>query len=211
MKHLKLANSEPDFQEKQHIQNCDKMHIVVYTRSDEEYNYLVTNYENNPEECNYVYPKRVLVNYKKQLSCKMEYSYSIVNNKLQISVKITQIDSDIDLNNYVLLLQSRRLVHKPYYTWQCIETIENPVLNTAYIFNDFSSCNYIDRGKDICRKKGISESDFNIEWTVRPALIHKNSNVYIGTRPDDSQYENIVETQDPLIIKCTLDKVFYAS
>lgn len=207
MKHLKLTNSETDFQIKQNIQNCNKIHVVVYTRSDNEYNNLVTKYENNPEECNYVYPKQVLINCKKQLTCKMEYSYSIVNNKLQISVKITQIDSNIDLNDYVLLLQSRRLVHKPYYRWQRIGIIENPSLNTTYTFNRFGSCNYIDRGKDICRKKGISESEFNIEWAVRPALIHKKSNVYIGARPDDPRYENIIETQDPLIIKCTLDKV----
>lgn len=210
MKHLKLANSEQDFQLKQNIQKCDKMHIVVYTRSDEEYNYLVTNYENNPEDCNYVYPKRVLINCKKQLSCKMEYSYSIINNKLLVSIKITQIDSNIDLNNFVLLLQSYSLKSKDKYIWECIGIIENPVLNTTYTINPAGG-SYISRGKNICQKKGILESDFNIEWKVRPALIHKSSNVYLGGWRPDQQYENIVETQDPLIIKCTLDKVFYNS
>lgn len=210
MKHLKLAKSEKDFQTKQNIQKCNKLQVVVYTRSDEEYNYLVTKYENNQEGCNYVYPKRVLINCKKQLSCKMEYSYSIINNKLLVSVKITQIDSNIDLNNFVLLLQSYSLKSKDKYIWECIGIIENPVLNTTYTINPAGG-SYISRGKNICQKKGILESDFNIEWKVRPALIHKSSNVYLGGWRPDQQYENIVETQDPLIIKCTLDKVFYNS
>lgn len=207
MKHLKLANDETDFQRKQNIQNCNKTHVVVYERSDEEYNNLVEEYENSPEDSNYVYPKRVLINYKKQLKCKMEYSWYInSSNKVEIKVKITDIDESINLNDYALFLQSRRLKGSENYIWESVERIINPSVNTTYTFDEFWS-DYIRRGKSICKKKGIPECDFNIEWKVRPALIHKNSNVYLDHRPTDSQYENIVETQDPLIIKCTLDKV----
>lgn len=210
MKHLKLAKSEKDFQCKQNIQSCNKMHVVTYKRSDNEYNNLVTGYENTPQECNYVYPKRILINCKKQLKCKMEYSYYInSSNKLEISIKITDIDGSINLNDYVLILQSYSSKRVGKYGWQRIDTITNPILNTIYTFNEFSGCKYLDRGKSICNKKQIPESDFSIEWKVRPALIHKYSNIYLGERPTDSQYENIAETQDPLIIKCTLDKVNY--
>lgn len=210
MKHLKLAKSEKDFQRKQNIQSCNKIHVVTYKRSDNEYNNLVTAYENNPEDSNYIYPKRILLNCKKQLKCKMEYSYYInSSNKLEISIKITNIDESINLNDYVLILQSYRLKGAGEYIWQRINIISNPVLNTTYTINTFTGCKYLDRGKSICNKKQIPESDFSIEWKVRPALIHKYSNIYVGNRPADSQYENIVETQDPLIIKCTLDKVNY--
>lgn len=207
MKHLKLANSLSDFQSKQNIQKCNKTHIVAYKRSDEKYNNLVAQYENNPEDCNYVYPKRILVNYKKQLKCTMEYSWYInSSNKVEIAVKITDIDESIDLNDYALFLQSYTLKHRGKYIWERNGRIETPELNTMYTFNEFGAT-YIYRGQKICERKGIPESDFNIEWKVRPALIHKNSNIYLGERPRDSKYENIVETQEPLIIKCTLDKV----
>ena len=180
----------------------------MYERPDPEYDELVEKYENSPEESNYVYPKRVLVNYKKQLKCKMEYTWYInSSNKVEIKIKITDIDDSINLNDYALFLQSRKLKKQSYYIWQQIGIIENPILNTTYTFNNFAECNYIKRGKSICQLKGIPKSDFNIEWKVRPALIHKSSNIYLCQRPFDSQYENIVETQDLLIIKCTLDKV----
>lgn len=208
MKHLKLAKTEEDFRKKQNIQKCNKMHVVTYKRSDNEYNKLVTAYEDNPLECNYVYPKRILVNCKKQLKCKMEYSWYInSSNKLEISIKIIDIDESINLNNYALFLQSYTAKRAGKYVWQRIRTIENPVLNTTYTFNTFYGSNYLARGINICNKKQIPRSDFNIEWKVRPALIHKYSNIYLGNRPTDSRYENIVETQDPIIIKCTLDKV----
>jgi hypothetical protein len=241
MKHLILATDTEDFNHLQNLSACHKTHVVVCNRSDDEYNKLVEQYEESPEDAKYIYPKRTLIKYDTQkFDCEMEYSTFINpdNNKLYMKVKITKIDSNIDLSNYILHLEQNYVKSKgsdtidhryrntglflgfrenyDTYMDEELHYIENPKLNTEYIFRVYPVVTYLLRGYELIEKiyakynKRVLENNFNCNLKIRPALHLKDGCKIPSDEPRPiTKIDFDLKPQDYLSVNCKLSNITY--
>lgn len=227
MKYLKSADNERDFAHLCHPNYANGVQTVTYVRSDDEYNSLMNIYENFPEECNYIKPKRILHSSKcKTYKCDMTWNYELYNGYHAIRVKINSFTpNNVDLNNFVLCLEMER--HRrgseQYKTLNCRMLFNlynktfsvddtsinnyykvNPVLGQEYIFYICPRYKKIAIAKEHASDKlKIPYNEYFLDLKVRPTLILKTS--CMSTSLSGIQFDTDIWCQDYKKLHLQLD------
>lgn len=229
MKYLKRAKSQKEFEQLCHPHYANGVQTVTYKRSDKEYNDLVASYENNPEDSNYVYPKRMLHSSKRKVyKCNMTWNYELYNGYHAIRVKINSFTpSTPSLNNFVLCLEMERRRHGAKRTKTLNSRMLFNLYNKTFSVSDTSVNNYYKvnpvlrreyifyicpRHRKLLNAKLHTEANSNIHAyneyflniKVRPTLVHKDS--FQDNTLNYQQFDSNIWHQDYMFLHLQLDK-----